>query len=99
MDTLARQGRSGPPVSVLLTQTGAWMRFNDPIFGAKYHIAPPRPSDVAILLPDTAYAELLDGTLKVEDLVRLEILQAFGDGDVVNVIDAFSDALQAGIRR
>ena len=99
MDSLARLERSGSPVSVLLTQTGAWMRFNDPIFGARYHIAPPRPTELAILLPDTAYAGLLSGTLSVEDLVRLEVLQTFGDGDAVHAINAFSNAVQAEVRR
>ena len=96
MEALSQLDPSGPPISVLLTQTGAWMRLNDPDFGARYHTSAPDQDELTILLPDIAYAALLNGTLDVENLVKLDVLRIFGSGDSTSAIEVFKTALQAG---
>ena len=98
MEALSQLDQSGPPLSVLLTQTGAWMRLNDPKFGARYHTSPPSRDELTILLPDVAYSSLLNGTLDVDDLIKLSVLRIFGDGDPTYAIEVFKTALQAGTR-
>ena len=71
------------------------MRLNDPVFGARYHTVAPAEDELTILLPDTAYAGLLKGTLDVEELGDLEVLQVSGEGDSDYAIKIFSAALQA----
>ena len=101
MFALSKRDFSGPPISVLLTQSGAWMRFNDPIFGARYHTAPPDQGELTILLPDIAYSELLSGKLDVDDLMNLKVLRIFGDSEnnSTHAIEAFRSAMQTGIRK
>ena len=100
MLALSKRDSSGPPISILLTQTGAWMRFNDPIFGARYHTSPPDQGELTILLPDIAYSELLSGNLDVEDLINLKVLRIFAESenDSTHAIEAFRSAMQTGIR-
>ena len=100
MLALSARDSSGPPISVLLTQTGAWMRFNDPIFGARYHTSPPDQGELTILLPDIAYSELLSGKLDVVDLINLKVLRIFGESesDSTHAIEAFRSAMQTGVR-
>ena len=101
MLALSKHESSGPPISVLLTQTGAWMRFNDPEFGARYHTSPPGQGELTILLPDVAYFELLGGKLDVEDLVDLKVLRIFGESEnnSTQAKEAFRLAMQTGIRK
>ena len=101
MLALSKRDSSGPPVSVLLTQSGAWMRFNDPEFGARYHTSPPGQGELTILLPDIAYSELLSGKLDVEDLLNLKVLRIFGESEnnSTHAIEAFRSAMQTGIRK
>ena len=99
IETLSQLDQSGPPLSVLLTQTGAWMRLNDPDFGARFHTSPPSRDELTILLPDVAYSSLVNGTLDIEDLMKLGVLRIFGDGDSTYAIEVFKAALQAGTRK
>lgn len=98
MSVLSQRDPSGPPISVLLTQTGAWMRFNDPEFGAKYHTSAPDQGELTILLPDIAYSELLSGKLSVDDLIHLKVLRIFGNSeeDSTNAVDVFKNAIKTG---
>ena len=100
MLALSKRDFSGPPISVLLTQTGAWMRFNDPEFGARYHTSPPDQGELTILLPDVAYSGLLSGKLDVDDLMNLKVLRIFGESESnsTHAIEAFRSAMQTGIR-
>jgi hypothetical protein len=75
------------------------MRLNDPDFGARYHTSPPSRDELTILLPDVAYSSLLNGTLDVEDLIKLSVLRIFGDGDSTFAIEVFKAALQVGTRK
>ncbi len=94
MQSLAKQSRSGPTISVLLSQTGAWMRFNDPIFGAMYHVPPPRPQDAVIVLPDVAYAAILDGALNLDELIELKLMRVYGTDDPSTIHAVFAAAMQ-----
>lgn len=76
---LAASATSGPPVSVLLTQSGAWIRLNDPEHGAIYHSDPPASGEAVILLPDRAYETLLRGQYSVSDLERYGLIRIYGD--------------------
>jgi hypothetical protein len=94
MQSLAKHSRSGPTISVLLAQTGAWMRFNDPIFGAMYHVPPPRPQDAVIVLPDVAYAAILDGALNLDELIELKLMRVYGTDDPSTIHAVFAAAMQ-----
>lgn len=76
---LATSPTFGPPVSVLLTQSGAWLRLNDPEHGAIYHSDPPAAEEAVILLPDRAYETLLRGQYSISDLERYGLIRVYGD--------------------
>lgn len=59
--------RSGPPVSILLTQSGIWIRLNDPVFGAVFHAEAPPPGESTLILPDTALQALINGDLTLQE--------------------------------
>ena len=83
----------GPALAVLLTQSGAWMRINDPETGARYHADPATETETALLLPDTAYAALLDGKLTVRDATELGLLRVYGTNEKDTAINVFAYAL------
>lgn len=84
---------AGPPVAVLLTQSGAWIRFNDPRFGAVYHANPATESETALLVPDTVYDALLDGRMSVESATELGLIRVYGTEDEGLAIASFSSVL------
>ena len=83
----------GPELAVLLTQSGAWMRINDPETGARYHADPATETETALLLPDTAYAALLDGELTVREATELGLLRVYGNENEDVAISAFASSL------
>jgi hypothetical protein len=85
---------NGQPVAVLLTQSGAWMRFNDPHFGTIYHANPATEGETELLLPDTVYAALLDGKMSVQRAVELGLIRVYGTEDVDPVIASFSNVFE-----
>ncbi|QSP93290.1 hypothetical protein LPB19_08560 [Marinobacter salinisoli] len=96
MSALSKQAASGPTISVLLTQTGAWMRLNDPTNGAEYHTSRPSEDELTVLIPDLAYAELLDGKLTIEDLLKLKLLKLYGNSEnsEAEALEVFRSAFQ-----
>ncbi|MFD0910875.1 hypothetical protein [Ruegeria arenilitoris] len=89
----ARATSGGPELAVLLTQSGAWMRINDPQIGARYHARPAAETEMTVLLPDTVYAALLDGELTVQRATELGLLRVYGTENRDVAIHAFADAL------
>lgn len=69
----------GPPVFVLLTQSGTWIRLNDPASGAVFHSDPPGPDDTKILLSDQALEGLLTGNLSVDMLEEHGLIRIHGN--------------------
>jgi hypothetical protein len=94
-----RSQNAGPPIAVLLTQSGAWMRFNDPNLGAIYHADPPAEGETELLLPDMVYAALLDGKMSVQGAAELGLLRVYGAEDEHAVISTFSDAIDVSVKR
>ena len=95
MQSIGRNLQPGPPVAVLLSQTGAWMRFNDPISGAEYHSTAPQAQDAVIVLPDIAYAAVLDGSLDVADLIGLELMRVYGTSNADSIVALFTQAFNS----
>ncbi|NDR57384.1 hypothetical protein [Aliiruegeria sabulilitoris] len=89
----ARALSGGPELAVLLTQSGAWMRINDPRTGARYHASPAAETELTVLVPDTVYAALLDGELTVQRATELGLLRVYGTENRDAAIHAFADAL------
>lgn len=83
----------GPELAVLLTQSGAWMRINDPRSGAQYHASPAADTESAVLVPDTVYVSLLDGEMTVKQAADLGLLRVYGTEDRDAAIHAFANAL------
>jgi hypothetical protein len=85
---------NGLPVAVLLTQSGAWMRLNDPDNGAIYHADPAAEGETELLLPDMVYAALLDGKMSVQRAVELGLIRVYGTEDKDQVIASFSNVFE-----
>lgn len=82
------------PIAVLLTQSGAWIRFNDRRFGARYHAEPATESETALLVPDNVYEALLDGKMSVSDAVRLGLIRVYGAEDEKSAVALFSSLIE-----
>ena len=89
----ARATSGGPELAVLLTQSGAWMRINDPQIGARYHARPAAETEMTVLLPDTVYAALLDGELTVQRATEMGLLRVYGTDEQDTAINVFAYAL------
>ncbi len=83
----------GPELAVLLTQSGAWMRINDPRTGARYHASPAAETEMTVLVPDMVYAALLDGELTVQRATEMGLLRVYGTDEQDTAINVFAYAL------
>lgn len=81
------------PLSVLLTQSGVWLRLNDPAEGAIYHSSRPKSDEPTVLLPDVAYPALINGELSIADLKTNGLLRVYGQ-DKPGTIAAFEDIVK-----
>lgn len=81
------------PLSVLLTQSGVWLRLNDPAEGAIYHSSRPKADEPTVLLPDVAYAALINGELSIADLKTNGLLRIYGE-DQPDTLSAFEDIVE-----
>ncbi len=70
---------SGAPVSVLLTQSGAWFRFDGAESTIEYHVDAPEQGADVILLPDTALAALMDGQLSAKQLEEAGLIRVVSE--------------------
>lgn len=82
------------PISVMLTQSGVWLRLNGPQRGAVYHSSSPASDDPAVLLPDVAYPALIKGSLSSADLESKGVLRVQGK-DKPATLAAFEKAIKA----
>lgn len=69
----------GAPVSVLLTQSGAWFRFDGAESTIEYHVDAPEQGADVILLPDTALAALMDGQLSAKQLEEAGLIRVVSE--------------------
>ncbi|MDO6708071.1 hypothetical protein [Photobacterium sp. 1_MG-2023] len=81
----------GVPLTVLLTQSGAWMRFNPSGAVATYHTEPAQAGEAVLLLPDTVYAALLSGEMALQTAIALGLVRVYDTEQRDNVITSFSD--------
>lgn len=70
---------SGAPVSVLLTQSGAWFRFDGAESAIEYHVDAPEQGADVILLPDTALAALMNGQLSAKQLEEAGLIRVVSE--------------------
>ncbi|EKO3559527.1 hypothetical protein HJA72_000199 [Vibrio fluvialis] len=78
------------PVTMLLTQSGAWVRFNDEKVGNMYHATPAENDEPHLLVPDTVYALILDDKMDVERAVDLGLIRVYNAVDSERMINSFS---------
>lgn len=78
------------PVTMLLTQSGAWMRFNDKKLGNVYHATPAENDEPHLLVPDTVYALILEDKMDVERAVNLGLVRVYNAVDSERMINSFS---------
>lgn len=70
---------SDPPLYVLLTQSGTWMRLGGKGEGPAFHTDSPPSEAAVVLIPDVAYEELLRGNVSSDDLERQGIVRVWSD--------------------
>ncbi|QUJ67039.1 hypothetical protein KDD30_13225 [Photobacterium sp. GJ3] len=85
----SRNGRL--PVTVLLTQSGAWMRFNPSDAVAAYHTEPAQAGEAVLLLPDMVYAALLSREMNLQTALSLGLVRVYDTEQRERLIASFSD--------